>query len=492
MNFKKLLNIHGLIDWRHLNPDAMATGIFFDSRKVISNSIYIAICGTTNDGHDYLDKAIENGAQALVVENKAKVPAYYSGAVIEVLDTRLSLQVLSKRFYDSPGDQLTSIAVTGTNGKTSSTFIIEYLLHLVSRKCGVIGTIDHHLGSKKWTTDLTTPDPVTLQKRLSEFVDLNADSFVIEVSSHALKQMRIDQSFDICIFTNLSRDHLDYHSDMEDYFLSKAKLFEAGMLKKKGDNFAIINGDDPYGVRLSQMTHGRQVFLFGKNDSNDFVFKIIDQSLEGMNIELKGPNQLQLNFKIPLIGEHNVYNTLGSLISLYVLGYDLKDLSDQLKNFKGIPGRVQSLKSKKDVYAFVDYAHTPEALEKVIVSLKHELKKDKKIITVFGCGGDRDKGKRPLMGQIAVKLSDITCITSDNPRTEKPEQIINDILHNMSPSNKIIVEPDRAKAISHACQIASEGDVILVAGKGHEDYQIIGTSKKHFSDYEEISKNFNS
>lgn len=488
MTLKQLLNIHGQLDWRDQSRDFECSGLCFDSRKMSDGQIYVAIRGYSSDGHDFIDK-VAGQAAALVVEDLTKVPETYRGAVLVVLDTRLSLQVLSQRLFESPGEQMMAIAVTGTNGKTSSAYIIEALINSSGGLCGVIGTIDHHLKEKIWKSELTTPDPVTLQGRLKEFLDEGADSFVIEASSHALFQNRINQGFDVCLFTNLSRDHLDYHKDMEDYFQAKALLFGANMVKQNKDCFAVINGDDPYGQKLKELSQTRENFLFGRQNQNDFVFSIVDESLEGCRFQLVTANKENFEFHSPLIGEHNVYNMVGALVALHLVGHDLNSLKPAVQNFKGVPGRLQSRKSAQGVYGFVDYAHTPDALVKAVDSLKAVKNEKGRVVTVFGCGGDRDKGKRPLMFEAAQKGSDIVVVTSDNPRSESPEAIINDILENRTvDSSKVFVEADRAKAIQKAVSVAQPGDVVLVAGKGHEDYQILGDKRVHFSDLEELSK----
>ncbi len=487
MLLEDLLNTHGRLDWRQQDPATVATRLCFDSRLVEPGSVYVAIRGHSQDGHQFLAKAIEAGAVALVIEDISQIPASYKGAVLEVLDTRLSLQSLSQRFYQSPGEQLLGVAVTGTNGKSSITYIVEYLLNQIGKSCGVIGTIDHHLGKKSWKTSLTTPDPVTLQKRLKDFLDLGARSFVIEASSHALSQNRLDQGFDVAIFTNLSRDHLDYHSDMEDYFLAKAKLFTAKMLKENADSIAVINGDDPYGQRLANMSEGRHVYTYGKGENCDLRFTILKSDLDFTEFNLTIGADKNFLVKSPMIGEYNVYNLVAGLATLYGLGFDVMKASESFQNFPGVPGRMQKLKSSSGVYGLVDYAHTPDALEKAILAIKPLLGSQNKLITVFGCGGDRDKGKRPLMGEIASRLSDLTIVTSDNPRTEDPGQIIQEICSGIK-NKKVMPFILREEAIEAACQQAQPGDAILVAGKGHEDYQIVGTTKNHFDDLEVLGK----
>ena len=445
----------------------------------------MALRGHHQDGHQYLSEAINQGAIALVVEDKTKVDQAFQGAVVEVLDSRLSLQALSRNFYGAPGDQLLSLAVTGTNGKTTTTLILEYLLNGQDRFCGVIGTIDHHIGKKVWPTDLTTPDPVTLQARLQAFLNLGGKSFVMEASSHALVQNRLTEGFEGVLFTNLSRDHLDYHKTMEDYFLAKAQLFKAPLLKKDRDCVALVNGDDPYGKRLLPLIEGRRIYTYGQGDHCDLRFEVLKNHLEGTEIRLKVAKRPWWSFESPLIGEHNVYNLVGALGLLYGLGLDLKKAINAFQSFPGIPGRMEKMKNSQGVFAFVDYAHTPDALEKALGSLKPLMGKGQKLITVFGCGGDRDPGKRPLMGELSHRLSDLTIVTSDNPRQEDPAQIIKDISQGVvqkGTETSFLSIIDRRGAIIKACELAQPGDVILVAGKGHEKYQILGSQKLPFDD----------
>lgn len=486
MKLKTLLNIHGHLDWRQQSQDSSALSLSQDSRSIEVGSVYVAIRGHQSDGHNYLKQAIDGGAIALVVEDTASVPASYPGAVLQVLDTRLSLQTLSQRFFGHPGDQLTAIAVTGTNGKTSTAYMVEFLLSKAGQRCGVIGTIDHHIGNKNFSTSLTTPDPVTLQQRLQDFVDHSGDAFVIEASSHALEQNRIHQGFDVCVFTNLSRDHLDYHKTMEAYFQSKAKLFKADMVKDGRDGFALVNGDDSYGAKMAQEVESRKVILFGQDSKCDLRFKVKETSLDGSTVELQRPDGLPLTFQVPLLGVHNVYNMVGALGVLYAMGLNISDVTEQVKEFKGVPGRMQGVKSVNGAYGFIDYAHTPEALEQALSSLKRQLQPGKRLICVFGCGGDRDPGKRPIMGEVAGRMSDLAIVTSDNPRSEDPLKIIEQIVGGMKEASFAICE-DRGQAIAKAVASATDGDVILVAGKGHEDYQIIGETRLVFSDYDKLT-----
>ena len=480
------------LNWRDQDPRVLVSDLHHDSRKTKPGSVYTAISGYHLDGHQFITEAINRGAVALVVENLSKVPPSFKGAVLVVPDTRQALSILAERFFQKPGEQMTAIAITGTNGKTSSACLLEFFLNQSHMNCGVIGTIDSHFKEKIWSTKLTTPDPVTLQRRLKDFLRLGARSFIIEVSSHALSQNRIVQGFEVCLFTNLSRDHLDYHKNMENYFLNKAKLFSDKMTKKNKKSFAIINGDDPYGLRLKKLCHLRKVFLFGQNEKNDFIFKIREMNLESTEIHLSLPSGKKLIFISPLIGEHNAYNIVGSLACGCVLGLNLDKLIQKLPLFKGVSGRLQLHKSQEGIYSFIDYAHTPEALNQVLGFLSQHKNSDQKLITVFGCGGNRDTGKRHLMGQVAQKYSDHLIITSDNPRTESPDCIINDILKGIDSEKKSLeIESDRSLAIKKAVKKANSGDIILIAGKGHEDYQILNDGKITFRDDEKIIEAFN-
>ncbi|MEM7646444.1 MAG: UDP-N-acetylmuramoyl-L-alanyl-D-glutamate--2,6-diaminopimelate ligase, partial [Pseudomonadota bacterium] len=484
MTLETLLNIHGRIQWGEADKNLQAKAVCFDSREVSPGCVYVAIRGHSSDGHQYLPQATEAGAIAVVVEDFSLIPAEFKGVVVEVLDARLSLQLLSQKFYGSPGEGLLSIAVTGTNGKTSTTAIVEYLLNAQDQLCGVIGTIDHHIANKVWETQLTTPDPVTLQSRLKDFTECGGKSFIIEASSHALDQNRINQGFDVTMFTNLSRDHLDYHQNMDQYFDAKAKLFKASMLKDDRDCMAVVNIDDLYGQRLVPMIEGRRVYTFGKGEGCDLRFAIVNSHLNGTDINLTLAGGYNFLIQSPLIGEHNAYNLVGGLAVIYGMGFDLQKAASDFIDFSGIPGRMQKIKGPQGVFGFVDYAHTPDALEQSILSLKPLIAEGKKLITVFGCGGDRDPGKRPIMGELANRLSDLTIVTSDNPRTEEPAQIVSEICEGFVHVKGAQFLPivDREEAIQKACDYAEPGDAILVAGKGHETYQIIGDQKLHFDD----------
>lgn len=460
-----------------------------NSRQVRKGSVFVAIKGTSGDGHDYLKQVCEQGAIGVVVSDESKVPSDYKGAVVAVLDTRKALDLLAAHYYGHPANELFSVGVTGTNGKTSVTFLVEKILNHFGRPTGVIGTVDHHLQNHVWKSELTTPDPLTLHKRLREFVDLGARAVAFEVSSHALHQKRADSiPFDAVVFTNLTRDHLDYHKTMEEYFHTKERLFSEIPSFAKGKKVhAIINVSDEWGakIRASELA---TVWTYGEVKS-DFQFQVTEQNFSGTRFRLQSPRGT-FDLRIPLVGKHNVYNSVAAIAVGVAAGASVETCAEALQSFTGVPGRLQRITNSLDLNVFVDYAHTDDALKTVLSALQNVKKQAhlrSRIITVFGCGGDRDKGKRPLMAQRALEGSDYVVVTSDNPRTEEPLGIIRDILAGVpkeAVNEKVFVEVDRREAIRKGLTMARPGDVVLIAGKGHEDYQIIGKEKLHFSDAE--------
>lgn len=460
--------------------------IHFDAREVKADSVFVALKGNSRDGHDFLPHAIENGAIALVVENKSRVPENYPHFVLEVADTRQFLDVLAARFYGFPSHDLFCVGVTGTNGKTSVTYILEHILNYHQKSTGVMGTVNHRVGERVWSSDMTTPDALTLQRRLRDFVDAGAQAAALEVSSHALDQKRAHSvHFNTVIFTNLTHDHLDYHKSMSDYFAAKQKLFTDLMwLTVKKPKFAVINIDDSYGRRL-KVADEVIAWTYGLKES-DFQFKISRMNFNETEFSVKTAVE-NIQVTLPVTGEHTIYNIVASAAAALSAGISLQQSFAALKNFNGIPGRLQKVVSPSEKTVFVDYAHTPDALKNVLQSLQKIRKSSQlpsRILTVFGCGGDRDKTKRPLMAAIAAEQSDEVFITSDNPRTEDPQSIINDIVKGLPANFKANVHVDREFAIKKAIESARAGDVVLIAGKGHEDYQIIGVEKRHFSDFE--------
>lgn len=500
MKLQQLLSFFDLSAHNVRNPelasdmDQEVTSLCFDARTVQPGSVFFAIKGQQADGHHYISQAIAKGACAIITESLSYIPEDFKGFAIEVPDSRQMLDLLAARFYDYPSQKMVCLGVTGTNGKTSITYLLEHILNYNRKLTGVMGTVNHRVGHRIWDSQMTTPDPVTLQSRLSDFVSEGAFAAALEVSSHALDQRRADSvHFNTVIFTNLTHDHLDYHKTMKHYFESKQKLFTDLMWASlKRPLFAVVNVDDEYGRKL-KVAEPVICWTFGQTES-DFQFKILKMDFNETEFELKTPIET-IKIKIPLTGVHTVYNVVASLAASLTCGITLEQAIRSLQSFSGVPGRLQKVISNSNKVVFIDYAHTPDALENSLNSLqkiKADAKLNNKIITVFGCGGDRDITKRPKMAEIACRLSDFVFVTSDNPRTEDPTQILKDIEQGIPTNFKSVVsEVDREHAIKQAIAMASDGDVVLIAGKGHEDYQILGTTKIHFSDYEIAQKYLN-
>lgn len=483
------------------NADAQVSALVFDSRKLVKDSIFFAIHGGKSDGHDYLQAAVDAGAAALVVEDVKRVPSGYNGTVVAVESVRRTLNKLASAFFGDPSHALFCIGVTGTNGKTTTTHMIEAIFNHAGMGTGVIGTIDHHYRDRVWPTEMTTPDPVSFQQRLREFVDLGAKAVALEVSSHALSQSRVDEvPFDVAVFTNLTRDHLDYHKDMGDYFEAKHKLFRDLLANSaKPHPTAVVNDDDSYGklIRVDTRHDGSaseaRRWTYGQGAHVTLRYEIHSQGYEGTHFTLHTPQGSQA-FRIPMVGLHNVANACGAIGAALSAHIPLAVCAEALANLRGVNGRLDAVPNSKGLHVFVDYAHTDDALKTVLHYL-NEIRRSaglqNRLITVFGCGGDRDKGKRPLMARAALAGSDLVVLTSDNPRTENPEAILDDAQAGI-PDAKLGVtlfrEVDRKKGIAKALELAKPGDVVLIAGKGHEDYQILGTKKVPFSDFEVVGE----
>lgn len=456
------------------------SSVSIDSRLVKKNGIFIAIQGYSDDGLRYIGDAIRRGAVAVVVEEKSLkdiiIPDGVTLCVTE--DSRNCSLKLSSYFAGKPSERIFLIGVTGTNGKTTVTYIIEKILSASGYNPGVIGTISYRYGSKVIKADNTTPDPVKLQNLLSEMCRAGVSHVIVEVSSHALEMRRVDPSeFRAAIFTNLTQDHLDFHKTMENYFLAKSVLFRG----LSNDALSIINIDDQYGKRMVELSSGR-VITYGMENSNaDYRGSYKKLTLEGSVFYI---NSRKLHTR--LLGIHNLYNILSAYTLLDSIGIDNSIMAAVLKDFPDVPGRFERIWPKSGYYVFVDYAHTPDALEHLISTaqfLKSRQLNSGRVITVFGCGGDRDRKKRPEMGRIAEELSDFVIVTSDNPRTEDPLSIIDEIKMGMHRDNHLII-PDRREAIFKAVEMVTPEDILLIAGKGHEDYQILGKTKIHFDDRE--------
>ncbi len=493
MTLKNLLTFFGKIDWQQMSPDFVVQGVTSDSRKSGVGFIFVAVKGVNSDGHDYLQKAIDQGACAVVVESTQNIPASYKGAVVQVLDSALAYASVLSEFYSHPEDKLISVGITGTNGKTSSSYLIEQILNFAHVPCGVMGTIDHHLQKNVWKSSLTTPDAATFYQRLQDFIALGAKAYVMEVSSHSLKQKRVPTRFDVTLFTNFTRDHLDYHATMDDYFESKQKLFTEH-LKHEGDVFAILNADDDK-VKNVRVDRRAQIFTFGQAADCDFHYRITETTVDGMEFEVvekrSAEKMLTYKYQTSMIGAHNVANCVGAIAVARCLGVSHEICQLAIKQFTGVPGRLQRVPNKHRRHVFVDYAHTPDALEKVLQAVLKIKSPNAQLISIFGCGGDRDQGKRPLMMQMAQKYSSHTVVTSDNPRSEDPQHIIDQILAGgvvgkNSNAKYMTTEIDREEAFRKALALSKPEDVIVVAGKGHENYQIIGATTLPFSDFEKM------
>jgi len=442
-----------------------AKGITASSEEVEEGYVFFAIKGFRKDGHNFVSEAVKKGASYIVVER----PLFAEVPVIVVENTRKALAVSAHLFFGKPSEKLKVIGVTGTNGKTTTTHLIETILRKAGIKCGLVGTIHYRVGDKIIGEGRTTPDPVLWHKTLKEFLRAGASYTVAEVSSHALDQYRVYSTrFRAVIFTNLSRDHLDYHGSMEEYFRAKSKLFT-----EYESDFKIVNTDDPYGKRLSDSL--REAITYGRD--GDIRIKSFDTSYQGSTIELEFRGK-SYRFFTNLIGEFQAYN-IAPAVGFALLEDIEKDIiAEALKEVK-IPGRFEVVWRDKFTVV-VDYAHTPDAMENFLKTARKLT--EGRLITVFGAGGNRDREKRPLMGRTAECWSDIVIVTSDNPRDEEPLRIIEDILRGIRNKEKVRVIPDRREAIEFALKLAREKDLVAILGKGHEDFQEVKGVKYPFND----------
>lgn len=452
-----------------------------DSRKVQEGGLFVAVPGSEYDGTTFIKEALRKGAVAIIAQSPLKslsltIEEKNNVAALRVKDSRKTLSKISANYYSRPFDDLNLTGITGTNGKTTLTYVLEALSKAEGRHAGVIGTIDCHYGETVIPAAMTTPESLDLNRNIRQMADAGVSDCFLEVSSHALSQNRVyEMNFDAGIFTNLSRDHLDFHGDMEKYKNAKAKLFRQNKVK-----VPIINIDDPAGKEFAEELKADAVTT-GINNSADFSAENISLNIAGSRFVLKTPRG-SIHIHTNLLGGHNIYNLLSAAAYASTQGMALEKIQQAFQNIPAIPGRFESINMGQNFIVLVDYAHTEDALCKSIIAAKALAKG--KVVVVFGCGGDRDKGKRKGMGRVAFKNASFTVITSDNPRTEDPEKIIDDIRAGIPSSGPHIAITDRKEAIGYAINSAEKNDLVLIAGKGHEDYQILGAKKVHFDDRE--------
>ena len=488
---KTLKDIISTLDVQQVQGDQNVSiqDITADSRAVKLNSLFIALDGATVDGHNYIDKAVAAGAVAVIVSKPVTVPD--DVCVITVSDTRQAMMVCVPYFFDYPANRMRMVGVTGTNGKTTTTHMIRHILKAQGHKVGVIGTVHIMIGDTSYPIHNTTPDVVDLQHILHQMVQENVEYCVMEVSSHALALGRVSGvEFDTAVFTNLTQDHLDFHKTFENYLAAKCKLFEqvSASNQVKDNKGAVINIDDSYGHRVMEKTTAPTITYstLGKG------------TLNASDVHMSTKNsQYTVNYKgesypvsMNTTGLFNVYNTLAAIGACLQEGISMEAIDTALKTFSSVPGRFELIEEGQDFAVVVDYAHTPDGLQNILETAK--VIKENRIIIVFGCGGDRDATKRPIMGRIAAEYGDKIYVTSDNPRTEDPVQIVKDVEVGVKEalrdgtSYEVIV--DRREAINHAIHDAKAGDIVIIAGKGHENYQILKNETIHFDDREEARK----
>ena len=448
------------------------SNIDYDSRNIKEDGLFICINGEFSNGHHFIKNAIENGAKAFIIDEDVEYIEGYT--YIKVDESKAAMAKIASNFYNNPSENIKIIGVTGTNGKTSVTTFLSQILNSYN-KCGLIGTIKIDDGKNEIISKNTTPDSLDIQKSLFKMIENKCNYCAMEVSSHSLALNRVEGiDIDIGIFTNLTEDHLDFHKNLDEYRNVKEQLF----YKTKKAN--IINIDDESGKIMLEHIKNIEtpLYTYSLENNADFMAKNIIYYASGVSYKLITPTYEDY-IKIPVPGKFTVYNTLAAISACYVLDIPIEIIKRELERSIGVEGRIEVVKNKKNLNVIVDYAHTPDALENILNSIKDFA--SGKIIVVFGCGGDRDKQKRPTMGRIAQQNSDIVIITTDNPRTENPDDIIDDILAGMDNNNYIVIK-DRKEAIEKAISLANKDDIVLIAGKGHENYQIIGRIKYDFDD----------
>ena len=469
---------------QHPALDQPITGLQTDSRRCQPGDLFLGMPGTQVDGGRFWPEAIANGAVAAIVSSAALAqrPLSANPDACLVLSDQMpvSAGAIAATFYNQPAQNLKLVGVTGTNGKTTTTHLVEHFLAAAGTPTALLGTLYNRWPGYSETAQHTTPFATDLQAQLATAVAADCQAAVMEVSSHALDQGRVNGcGFDVAIFTNLTQDHLDYHGTMEAYFAAKAKLFAPPYRRGR----AVLNADDTYGQRLIASTPSDQRLTYSVASEADFSTADLQYEPTGVQGLLKTPDGA-FPFRSPLVGQFNLSNLLGAIAAGWELGIAIPTMLAALPDFAGVPGRMERVSvAESDLTVIVDYAHTPDSLENLLKAARPFIQGE--MICVFGCGGDRDRTKRPLMGEIAARLADRVVVTSDNPRTEDPRQILADVVAGIPAEIAVTVEADRAAAIRQAILSAKPGDGVLLAGKGHEDYQILGTTKIHFDDREQ-------
>ncbi len=481
--FMKLKNLVDGMDFELIcgSLDVEITSLAIDSRRVFENTLFVCIEGFNVDGHKFIKSACKKGASAVLCSHDAEIPNGVCG--IKVCDTRKALAFISDKFFESPSKKFRLTGVTGTNGKTSSTYFIETILNYVGKKSAVIGTVETRIGGKRFDFEKagihiatsTTPDTIELNMLFDKMAKEKAEDVIMEVSSHSLELEKVDFcDFDIGIFTNLTQDHLDLHKTMENYCNAKARLFK--MCK-----YGIINIDDEYSDQIIKNSTC-EVTTFSIDKKSDLQAVNIEYFMDKVDFDVEISGEMY-KFELHVPGRFSVYNALGAIGATLKMGISILDIQKGVSLIRGVPGRIQNVENDKGFNVIVDYAHTPDGLENIIKAVREFTKG--KVITVFGCGGDRDRKKRPIMGEISAKLSDFSVLTSDNPRSEEPSSILKEIEVGVAPiTDDYISVVDRKEAIFKAVAMAQKGDSVIIAGKGHEDYEIFADRTIHFDDLE--------
>jgi UDP-N-acetylmuramoyl-L-alanyl-D-glutamate--2,6-diaminopimelate ligase len=464
--------------------DVQVDSIEFDSRKVKANALFVATKGTVVDGHTFIDKAIAQGAVAIVCE---KLPQVLDQSItyVEVPDSTIALGHLASSFFDFPSHKLKVVAVTGTNGKTTNVTLLYNLFEKLGYKVGMLSTVKNLINGKEYPATHTTPDAVQINRLMSQMVEEGCEYCFMEASSHAIHQNRMAGiSLTGAVFTNITHDHLDYHITFENYIKAKKKLFD----ELPSSAFALSNLDDKRGEVMLQNCAGSKHYFAIKQNA-EFKGKVLSCGLQGLEMQIDG-----VNVWFSLIGEFNAYNLLGVYGTAILLGIDKDKVLTTLSSISGAKGRFEQVVSKTGIIGIVDYAHTPDALENVLKTIENLRTRNETVYVIVGCGGNRDAAKRPIMAEIACRYGNKVVLTSDNPRFEKPEDILAQMQKGVPPLDykKVVTIVDRREAISYVVQNAQRGDIILLAGKGHEDYQEIEGVKYHFDDVEELKKAFES